>query len=139
MAGTLTVDTLKASSGVLATQNGMSGVCKAWAQYSVASGGPLTINGSFNVSSITRIALGTVQVAFTTNMPNINYAVSGGVSAATSTGTYGGVFSPYTNVNAGAPYYAAPTTSGFYACTAYNPASSTLSDNAYVGFAVFSF
>lgn len=73
MAGQLTIDTLKASSGVLATQNGMTGIAKAWVNF----GGTGTINGSFNVSSITYTATGQYAINFTTAMPNANYAVAG--------------------------------------------------------------
>ena len=51
MAGQLTIDTLRASSGALATQNGMTGIAKAWVNWVGSSG---SINGSFNVSSVTR-------------------------------------------------------------------------------------
>lgn len=72
MAGQLTIDTLKASSGVLATQNGMTGIGKAWVNWAGASG---TINSSFNVSSVTRNGTGDYTVNFTTAMPDANYAV----------------------------------------------------------------
>jgi len=49
--GSLAIDTLNASTGVLATQNGMTGIAKAWVQFTGASGGA-TINQSFNVSSV---------------------------------------------------------------------------------------
>lgn len=71
MAGTLTLDTLKASSGVLATQNGMTGIAKAWVNFAGATG---TINGSFNVSSVTRNGTGDYSVNYTTAMPNANYS-----------------------------------------------------------------
>lgn len=72
MAGQLTIDTLKASSGVLATQNGMTGIAKAWVNFAGASG---TIASSFNVSSVTRNSQGNYTVNFTTAMPDANYAV----------------------------------------------------------------
>ncbi len=70
MAGRLVVSTLNNDTGVLQTQNGMTGIAKAWAQ--VASNG--TINGSFNVSSVTRNSAGDYTVTYTTAMPNANYA-----------------------------------------------------------------
>lgn len=79
MAGQLTIDTLKASSGVLATQNGMTGIAKAWANFS-ATGGTITINNSFNVSSITYVSTGIFTVNFTTAMPNANYTCAGSAS-----------------------------------------------------------
>jgi hypothetical protein len=71
MAGQLTVDTLRASTGVLATQNGMTGIAKAWCNF---TGSSATINGSFNVSSVTRNSTGNYTVNFTTAMSNANYA-----------------------------------------------------------------
>lgn len=82
MAGTLTIDALKASSGVLATQNGMTGIAKAWAFWTGSTG---AIIGSFNVSSITRSGAGVYTVNFATAMPNANYAtVSTGAWASLS-------------------------------------------------------
>jgi hypothetical protein len=76
MAGRLTVSTLNNDTGVLATQNGMTGIAKAWVNFAGASG---TINGSFNVSSITKFGTGDFAINFTTSMPNVNYASVGGV------------------------------------------------------------
>ena len=72
MAGQLTIDTLRAGSGVLATQNGMTGIAKAWVNY---SGATQTINNSFNVSSVTYTSTGQYVINFTTAMPNANYCV----------------------------------------------------------------
>jgi len=71
MAGTLVIDTLKASTGVLATQNGMTGVPKAWISFSMATN---TINASFNIGSITKISTGQWYVNYSTAMPDANYA-----------------------------------------------------------------
>ena len=71
MAGQITVDSIKASSGVLATQNGMTGIAKAWVTF---TGSTATVNGSFNVSSITRASAGNYTVNFTTAMANANYS-----------------------------------------------------------------
>ena len=72
MAGQLTIDTLSASSGVLATQNGMTGIAKAWVQFTGSAG---TINGTpFNVSSVTKNATGYYTINFTTAMSNANYS-----------------------------------------------------------------
>lgn len=76
MAGTLTVSTLNNDTGVLATQNGMTGIPKAWVLY---NGVAQTITGSFNVSSVTYNSTGNYTVNFTTAMPNANYAVAGTV------------------------------------------------------------
>ena len=71
MAGQLTIDTLKASSGVLATQNGMTGIAKAWVNYNAATS---SIRSSFNVGSVTKITTGQFRVNFTTAMPDANYS-----------------------------------------------------------------
>lgn len=74
---TATITTLNTPSGVLATQNGMSGIAKAWVQY---AGGTTTIYGSFNVSSVTVLGTGSSRINFTTAMPNTNYAVHSSVA-----------------------------------------------------------
>jgi hypothetical protein len=107
MAGALTISTLNDSSGVLATQNGMTGIAKAWVKFSVNTGGTVTINGNFNFSSVTRNSQGIFTFAFTTNMADANYSV------ATSQGldpTNGTVITPTLFWN-GAD--ATPTTSSF--------------------------
>ena len=83
MAGGLTISTLNDSSGVLATQNGMNGVAKAWVQFTVVSTTP-TINGSFNVSSVTYNSTGNYTLNFATAMSNANYAVAFGTIGITS-------------------------------------------------------
>lgn len=75
MAGGLTISTLNDSSGVLATQNGMLGVAKAWVNFNGVSG--VSIYASFNVSSVTRNATGNYTVNFTTAMPDANYTMAG--------------------------------------------------------------
>jgi hypothetical protein len=72
MAGALTISTLNNDTGVLATQNGMTGIAKAWVNFD-GTGTP-SIRGSFNVSSITDNGTGTYTVNFTTAMPNANYS-----------------------------------------------------------------
>jgi hypothetical protein len=76
MAGKITVSTINDSSGVLATQNGMTGIAKAWVNFGGGNGNTAgTINGSFNVSSITVNGTGDYTVNYTTAMPNANYSV----------------------------------------------------------------
>lgn len=72
MAGQLTISTLNDSSGVLATQNGMSGIAKAWVNFNGT--GTVAIRGSFNVSSITDNGTGDYMMNFTTAMPDANYS-----------------------------------------------------------------
>ena len=101
-AGTITtgtVTTLNALSGVLATQNGMTGIAKAWVNFNGT--GTVAIRDSFNVSSITDNGTGDYTVNFTTAMPNANYCVqgtmgnaSGGANAVVPTN--GGAVAPTT-------------------------------------------
>jgi hypothetical protein len=74
MAGALTISTLNDSSGVLATQNGMTGIAKAWVNYNATT---QTITNSFNISSVTYNATGDFTANFTTSMPNSNYVTVG--------------------------------------------------------------
>jgi hypothetical protein len=125
MAGQLTIDTLKASSGVLATQNGMTGIAKAWVQFAGATG---TIASAFNVSSITRNSTGDYSVNFTTAMPNANYAVNATTSNygnGTTVGTIQ-IFQQTTTQT-----QVAPTTSNFRFVT-YNYNYTTVVDPTYV-------
>jgi hypothetical protein len=88
-AGTITtgtVTTLNAPSGVLATQNGMTGIAKAWVQFSVSGTTP-TINASFNVSSITYNGTGDWTATFTTAMPNAFSVGSGFARVSGSAGS----------------------------------------------------
>jgi hypothetical protein len=130
MAGALTISTLKDSSGVLATQNGMTGIAKAWVQF---NGPTAAINGSFNVSSITRNSAGDYTVNFTTAMPNANYAVAGGASINTGITAF-----PYISAfsSASSPYYIAPTTSSFRILITYNGSGSNGIDPVYASIVV---
>lgn len=78
MAGTVVLSTLNDSSGVLATQNGMTGIAKAWVNYKGTS--TQSIRDSFNVSSVTRNGTGDYTINFTTALPNSNYAATGMLS-----------------------------------------------------------
>jgi hypothetical protein len=80
---------------------------KAWAQALGGTSSPLTINGSFNVSSITRTALGKYVVNFTSSLANANYAVCASSSSTQSAGIFALPF--YT----AAGTTSAPTTSSF--------------------------
>lgn len=109
MAGSLTISTLNNDTGVLATQNGMTGIPKAWCQFSM-SGTTITINGSFNISSITYNASGYYTANITTAMPNINYSVVGPgcVNQSASNFTFFVAFA-----QSGSPFFVAPTTTSF--------------------------
>ena len=69
---TATVTTLNAPSGVLATQNGMTGIAKAWA---MINGGAGTVTAGFNVSSVTRNSTGNYTINYTTALSSASYAV----------------------------------------------------------------
>jgi hypothetical protein len=77
MAGKVVVSTLNNDTGVLATQNGMTGIAKAWVNFNGT--GTVAIRDSFNVSSITDNGTGRYTVNFTTALPNANYAFVGSV------------------------------------------------------------
>jgi hypothetical protein len=64
-------DTLNSTSGVLATQNGITGISKSWLNY---NGSTQTVLSSFNVSSVTRSSTGIFVVNFTTAMPSANFS-----------------------------------------------------------------
>ena len=85
MAGTLVANTINTDTGLFSTNNAYSGIAKAWANFGV-SGATVTINNSFNVSSITRSSAGAFVINFTTTMPNANYCVSGFSSLSGGTG-----------------------------------------------------
>ena len=89
MAGQLTIDTLKASSGVLATQNGMTGIAKAWCNY---NGATSTITGSYNISSVTKNGTGDYTFNFSTAMPNSTYVTLTTASDTPTAGTYSVVY-----------------------------------------------
>jgi hypothetical protein len=71
--GTLAIDTLNTSTGVLASQNGITGIAKAWVNWNSGSG-TVVINGSYNISSVVRNSAGNWTVNYTTAMPNANYS-----------------------------------------------------------------
>jgi len=87
MAGKLVVSTLNNDTGVLATQNGMTGIAKAWVNFNGT--GTVAIRSSFNVSSITDNGTGDYTVNFTTAMSNANYAVTA-TGSDNQDGTYAG-------------------------------------------------
>ena len=133
MAGTLTISTLNNDTGVLATQNGMTGIAKAWAQFT-ATGGTVTINGSFNISSITRSSTGIYVINFTTAMPNINYSVVSPIAFVSTSNYVASV--PFVS-NGPSVTTAIPTTSSFTLATV-TISSGAVFDPTYVNIAVFS-
>jgi hypothetical protein len=122
--GSLAIDTLNASTGILATQNGMTGIAKAWVQFN-ASSSSCVIGSSFNVSSVTYVSTGIFTVNITTAMPNTTYAWVGTIGA--TSGTF--LMRDYSDITA-------KTTSSFTLTTQTSGGSS--SNPAYVGISVFS-
>jgi len=84
-----TITTLNAPSGVLATQNGMTGIAKAWVNFNGTVATPSTIRGSFNVASVTKNGTGDYTINFTTAMPNANYVITGSARVQNSTASDG--------------------------------------------------
>ena len=75
MAGTLVANTINTDTGLFSTNNAYSGIAKAWVNFAGGNGNTAgTINGSFNVSSITVNGTGSFTVNFTTAMPNANFS-----------------------------------------------------------------
>ena len=131
MAGALTISTLNNDTGVLATQNGMTGIPKAWINFSSPSS-TVTINNSFNISSVTRNSVGDWTCNFTTAMPNANYVVAGCARIQNSTALDGAMFG--TNGNSLANTFS--TT--FVRVNCFYPVDGSRYDAAQVGFAIFS-
>ena len=126
MAGSLTISTLKDSSGVLATQNGMTGIAKSWVVFDGATGSTTTIKASFNVSSVTYTSGGTYVVNFTTAMPSANYAISGSAG-------WDGTNYLFMNIRATGSINTPPTASS---CTIYTSTSNGTNPSNWVS-AVF--
>jgi hypothetical protein len=110
------------TSGNLSNCTGVSGTAKAWVQF---SGATPTINGSFNVSSITRVSLGIFTVNFTTALANANYAYT--VSVSPNAGYVNNPGSIVCNANGATGALISPTTSAF-TFTCYNLGASNYID-----------
>ena len=131
MAGALTISTLNDSSGVLATQNGMTGIAKAWILFDGTTSTP-TILGSFNVSSITDNGTGDYTINFTTAMANANYPTIATCSNTTS-GT--GLIATTNSNGVGVNYVTAPTTSATRMLI-YARATGNNTDSPYISVAI---
>jgi hypothetical protein len=101
MAGKVVVSTLNNDTGVLATQNGMTGIAKAWVNFNGGNGNTAgVINGSFNVSSITVGGTGDYTVNYTTAMPNTSYSIVCTAKEDSSSGTTNRVVAPIRSATA---------------------------------------
>jgi hypothetical protein len=130
MAGALTISTLNNDTGVLATQNGMTGIAKAWVNFNGLAGA--SIRASFNVSSVTFVSTGNYTVNFTTAMPNANYCIT-----ACNSGSFGsnwGIIN--VNITGAGATEVVPTTTSF-AVEIVQPSTARI-DSKYVYLAVLS-
>ena len=69
---------------LLASHVSAPGLCKAWVNFNGI--GTVAIRGAFNVSSITDNGTGSFTINFTTAMPDVNYAITGGGGEGGTTG-----------------------------------------------------
>jgi len=75
MAGTLVADTLQDGAGnSTSMDNAIYGSAKAWVQFDGTVSSP-TINGSYNISSVTKSSTALFTINFTTALSNTYYAV----------------------------------------------------------------
>lgn len=75
---TIVSQTLSNGTVSTSTANVVRGCAKAWVNF--AGTATPTINGSYNVSSVTRASTGNYTVNFTTAMPNTTYSFVGSIS-----------------------------------------------------------
>lgn len=123
MAGKIVASTLNNDTGVLATQNGMTGIAKAWVTF---IGSSAAIQSSFNVSSITRNGTGNYVVNFSTALPNANYATL--VSSGSTNVTGYTAICPYNGTNSTSQAIFSTFTTNF----------SANADASWISFAAFS-
>jgi hypothetical protein len=124
MAGRLTLSTLNNDTGPLATQNGMTGIAKAWVNF---NGSTAAIRSSFNVGSITKHTTGEYTVNFTTALADANYTVSGTAMYPSSTNSH---FISLGDANGASGTI--PTTTSFRFRTLYTVTQVNAQDCSYV-------
>ena len=98
MAGTLTISTLSDGTNSTSSTNCIQGSAKAWANFGYV-GSTLTVNSSYNCSSITRTSTGIWNFNFTNNMVDSNYVVMG--SCGTSNTNYPSASQSWITLGAG--------------------------------------
>jgi hypothetical protein len=81
MAGTIVANTLNTDTGIFSTNNAYSGIANAWVNFTGSSG---TVNGSFNISSVTRVSTGLYTINFTNALTDANYAIIGTIKPTTA-------------------------------------------------------
>jgi hypothetical protein len=135
MAGTIVANTINTDTvgAVFTTNNAMNGIAKAWAYFTV-SGTTVTIQNSFNVSSITRNGTGDYTVTLATANGNAN--LCGVIGAGLSTdATNWLVGYPYTSGSP--PYTQASTSSTLRFTTVAGTTSTTLKDPQFCAVTIF--
>jgi hypothetical protein len=109
------------TSGIIKVQsNGVTTNALAWVRFNGVT--TVTINASFNISSVTRSSAGVYVITFTNNLADANYVITG-------TGSYPG------SANAWLAPNSATTTSTF-TITLYT-STSTVTDGSVVSVAIF--
>ena len=110
MAGTIVADTIQDGAGnSTSMDNAIYGSAKAWVTFTYISS-VLTTTASYNVSSVTRSAVGQYSVTMTNALVDANYAVVMGGGPATGQ-TQPSNTHPHYNVATGG--YITPTTTVF--------------------------
>jgi hypothetical protein len=135
MAGTIVSDVLQDGAGnSTATTNAIKGSAKAWVNFSCPAT-TVTINNSFNVSSVTRNGTGDYSVTFTTAMPSIYYSVA--ASSSPNNGSAARTITQMFTSGVGTAT-TAPTTTGFRFIVNNYPNAGTNFDPDYAMATVFS-
>jgi len=133
MAGIICADTLQDGAGnSTAMDNAIYGSAKAWVRWNYPSGGPVTIQKQYNVSSVTRASQGNYLVSFTNALSDGNYVLVSSYSISATSGTNTGAPQIFNNGSS----LTAPTASSFYVNTPNYNATANL-DPAYACFVVF--
>lgn len=72
---TLTTTSISDGTNSTSSTNAIQGSAKAWVKFSVNTGGTVTINGFYNMSSVTRNSQGNYTFVMTNALANANYSV----------------------------------------------------------------
>lgn len=121
MAGTITVSTISDGVNSTSSTNCIQGSAKAWVLFDGTVATP-TVNGNYNVSSITKRSTGQYTVNFTNAVSSATYSVvaCGGVSSSVAY-----------------PVFALPNNTSSAYVNSYNIAGSAFIDQNYISAAVF--
>jgi hypothetical protein len=84
MAGTLTISTLSDGTNSTSSTNCIQGSAKAWVRFAGIT--TVTVNASYNVSSVTRNAAGNYTIAMTNALADQYYTVAGSLDIDASGG-----------------------------------------------------